>query len=57
MDSINVTEFHDFQNYYALFKEDSAPQSQKWKKPCARSNTNGRIVLKVDHTETRDKDV
>lgn len=31
--------------------------SQKWKKPSARSNINGSIVLKVDQTETRDKDV
>jgi len=57
MDSVNVTEFHDLQNYYELFNKGSAPQSQKWKKPCARSNINGSIVLKVDHTETRDKDV
>jgi hypothetical protein len=57
MDSVNVTEFHDLQNYYELFKEDSAPRSQKWKKPCAMSNINVSIVLKVDHTKTRDKDV
>jgi hypothetical protein len=57
MNSVNSIEFHDLQNHYKLFKEDSAPQSQKWKIPCARSNINGSIVLKVDHTETRDKDV
>jgi len=55
-DSVKVTEFHDLQNYYWLFKEDSAPRSQKWKKPCDRYNINGSIILKVDHTETRDKD-
>jgi len=57
MNSVNSIEFHDLQNNYELFKEDSIPQSQKWKKPCARSNNNGSIVLKVDHKETRDKDV
>lgn len=57
MDSVNVTVFHDLQYYYELFKEDSAPRSQKWKKPCARSNINGSTALKVDHTETRNNDV
>jgi hypothetical protein len=44
-------------SYYQLLNEDSAPWSQKWKKPHARSNIIGSIILKMDHTEAGDKGV
>lgn len=34
MDSVNVIEFHDLQNYYELFNEDSAPQSEMEETKC-----------------------